>query len=1064
MYIFCQVLEKKKGSKVEQSFRDFLKSDPVLPEMAMGLSRPQLEFEISWPLAYTLNLITGHALRARALIWFTGEGLLEASMGREKLREIVNQQLNAKGNILSLPQTPKNIQPSGKVVGMANEVRADHVYNTFGEDPDDDGEVQSGDLFSPEAYQRRPELASLKIDGKSIPEYYEEHFEPKVMVLEYAPGKYKRFNLSALREAVENMGLPSFRYGGFDGYLQYMEKGDYLPTQHKRTFSRNQQMGPDLRPQISYDKSGNETDPDELFSVDRRGNPIINFMGGSVSFDNERANQTIDDMRREFANIATKIQTNQKTNLPPEQEESLRNLFKNQSIKNVELGGEGDSAGRAGLARTLNLPDSVRSSVKVALPDGVDPKEIFGAVNKGLTLPRVSGIQYWGDPTAFGPEWDGTGPEPDGWHRIEGNKLTYKFNAEQRKNILNYILRDFPTTGHYTNKLRAGTPVNGESGGGVPEAKPTKDQLIYFTQLLNAGRKASPEFKTTKQQLFQLGGVDPKRFVSDQGFEKKEVDPTNPSDPVLSGLTNSGYKWELMTPRERELGHPDFLKRGYGILSLKGSRFKVERDDNDGKFYLHVPIDKDGKPFKPAARGAIGTAMLGGGARFSGGLGGGHIAFNPAGKKTWKQLLSMLMQGGLGEKGSADNEFEISSIRDAVNSARNYFDNKKGPKASYKDFETDYELAEWGLEALKGFSGDPAFQIGYVSKEEIENLLKWDPDQQYQAELLEPGKGKGINALLHRHTELDPDLHGPIIQDVLQRVGKHPIIDISDWDEPIRKAFYENGYKARVRFMTNAILARMLKKVKDEGGNNRAVTFGSMSKPDGEGSGSVDFGTKAQVRSRGEWEDDPKDVKVMTAADVRKLAGVQNPEILPDMIAKPKKPTLGVQQPVPTPDRPAPMPDNPFINMLTQAIGPSTQKPKSTAQAPRPVPPAQAASAAPAMNFMDLLGQELSKSSQPKSIPQTAPQPKPIAPDQGMSFMDLLAKQLREAEIFRSYSIWKKLRETEMVFDPKVKVKDGCGFNYEGAPGTVAVSASGEADTAKTDPTGQKGIKRGRKR
>ena len=278
------------------------------------------------------------------------------------------------------------------------------------------------------------------------------------------------------------------------------------------------------------------------------------------------------------------------------------------------------------------------------------------------------------------------------------------------------------------------------------------------------------------------------------------------------------------------------------------------------------------------------------------------------------------------------------------------------------------------MEALKGCSGDPAFQIGYVSKEEIENLLKWDPDQQYQAELLEPGKGKGINALLHRHTELDPDLHGPIIQDVLQRVGKHPIIDISDWDEPIRKAFYENGYKARVRFMTNAILARMLKKVKDEGGNNRAVTFGSMSKPDGEGRGSVDFGTKAQVRSRGEWEDDPKDVKVMTAADVRKLAGVQNPEILPDLIEKPKKPTLGVQQPVPTPDRPAPMPDNPFMSMLTQAIGPSAQKPKM-AQAPAPVPqaaqapkPASPAQSASAMNFMDLLGQEHSKPSQPKPI------------------------------------------------------------------------------------------------
>lgn len=57
---------------------------------------------------------------------------------------------------------------------------------------------------------------------------------------------------------------------------------------------------------------------------------------------------------------------------------------------------------------------------------------------------------------------------------------------------------------------------------------------------------------------------------------------------------------------------------------------------------------------------------------------------------------------------------------------------------------------------------------------------------------------------------------------------------------------------------------------------------------------------------------------------------------------------------------------------------------------------------------------------------------------------------------FSSYMQW--LKETEVVYDPRVKPKDGCGFNYWGAPGKLGgVSITGEPDTAKTDPTGKKG-------
>ena len=54
----------------------------------------------------------------------------------------------------------------------------------------------------------------------------------------------------------------------------------------------------------------------------------------------------------------------------------------------------------------------------------------------------------------------------------------------------------------------------------------------------------------------------------------------------------------------------------------------------------------------------------------------------------------------------------------------------------------------------------------------------------------------------------------------------------------------------------------------------------------------------------------------------------------------------------------------------------------------------------------------------------------------------------------KGYAQW--LSENEAIHDPKVKIKDGCGFNWWGAAGDpLGVSISGKADTSKSDPTGK---------
>ena len=66
---------------------------------------------------------------------------------------------------------------------------------------------------------------------------------------------------------------------------------------------------------------------------------------------------------------------------------------------------------------------------------------------------------------------------------------------------------------------------------------------------------------------------------------------------------------------------------------------------------------------------------------------------------------------------------------------------------------------------------------------------------------------------------------------------------------------------------------------------------------------------------------------------------------------------------------------------------------------------------------------------------------------------------------FYSYSEWLKSEEMVGTYAiPTKKPHDGCGYNIPGAAGKPAVSIAGEADTAESDPTGEKGVKFARRK
>jgi len=90
-----------------------------------------------------------------------------------------------------------------------------------------------------------------------------------------------------------------------------------------------------------------------------------------------------------------------------------------------------------------------------------------------------------------------------------------------------------------------------------------------------------------------------------------------------------------------------------------------------------------------------------------------------------------------------------------------------------------------------------------------------------------------------------------------------------------------------------------------------------------------------------------------------------------------------------------------------------------------------------------------------------APQKRPVSSfDDDEPVVKKPKSGLFDHVLMKSYSQW--LAETEVVYDPKAAKKKGRTFNVWGAPPQGRVpqkSIDGEADTAKEDPTGKKGIR-----
>jgi hypothetical protein len=271
--------------------------------------------------------------------------------------------------------------------------------------------------------------------------------------------------------------------------------------------------------------------------------------------------------------------------------------------------------------------------------------------------------------------------------------------------------------------------------------------------------------------------------------------------------------------------------------------------------------------------------------------------------------------------------------------------------------------------------------------------------------------GKGIHAQLFRTGHKEEEVRQAIIDDVMEKIrDKVPLIDMGEWGEKVSVAFGKNAFGARVKAVANYVFGAMKKEAGKEAEHVRKTkSFSSLGGTNADGEeGHYDAG------SRG-FEGGTEGREVLDGKKVVRPGELRTQFNIPDVEDEPEN--------------------------LTTAGGP----------AKKTVSPPPAQSVAP---MGSALAANTSKYASHYEGQPAAPTPAP-APAPGGKYA---SRYKVEGFKLRTYGQW--LREmTSAVYDPKKrKPRKGAGFNWEGTPGNVGgTSISGEADTAKTDPTGKKG-------
>jgi len=554
------------------------KNSLLLNEVA-GSSSAVVEVSTDFrPLTDLLFLVSGNKkIRARVLMWIMGQGLMEASFAREKLLEEVKKVANGLESVDDAKLTPKSASSSRRAVGMRMEhARFSNFGSFYGKDSDD-LDIDSMDLFSPEAYKRIPILKLIdqekKMNGRSIFEYWLEKYEPKKCLVNQGDTKNRHFvyDFEEIRKAALSLGLKPFYFGGFNGLIQFMEKGDWKSDVEKKSYlsSRNNQFGIDLRPEFEQNKEGKRIKKGDLISFDEDGKgkrPVYHFQGGGIVSDEVASTSLVNSLNNHFSDLSAAVQRKESEHPDIKDYDSIVQSDA-RSLKSKSDDEDDEDAiilGDHRFANALGFDNAIGGSRWKKLPNLTNlPQEKWKEVFKniliaGLQLPitKKRGMidtdeLYY---KTFGNEkFSDTKEDYDGWFSFSeySGLVTFKLSKQQQKEVFDAVTARLDNN-EYLSRVQLSHIPSLKNLAIKKDGKVAHNQRLSINVIINNALKNNPgllkDFNiyiaSPKKDLSQIRNKF--EFVAnDEKFELQDVNPDKDDldNPIIRNLFTKGFRW-----------------------------------------------------------------------------------------------------------------------------------------------------------------------------------------------------------------------------------------------------------------------------------------------------------------------------------------------------------------------------------------------------------------------------------------------------------------------------------------------------------------------------------------
>ena len=1079
---------------MKTSFRKFIGKENrhMWSEMAMGTSfndrmgglplNQGLANLLSFAGSMHSNPRMIETIRANILRWVVTEGLAEAVSNRSVLAKMINDKIRE----MAKEEIPMTQRPgAGQQIpiaqpGLRPAVGESYVYETvkskrgsnelnykYHREAPRIPYVHDVDVFSEIARQNIfQELGALargtnpKKFWEDFDEIWKQRFEPKSIPVRVSGYEGATLSLPQINEVLRKRGFEEFMFGTPAGYMQYVEKGDYLPRSMRyHTDDPNQQHGPDL---TRFERLTN-----------KHGEEIIDFHGIGVPDNLVAYTRVLAPMRRNFAALAAGIEDKR---ISPDQLDAQY-----QKIASAISGGqfqfadapEFKSAADASL-HTFGL----KKGDKKEFPAALIPK-LVAAVKAGLQgaftispdgLAVMVGGSSHVEPTGKGDRY--------GQHfkvspQVQ-ERMFQQIFANVPENVLNGQVDDESLEVEITPRLAwKNTLSSFMDKDSKAAARLQAGQRWELKKVINNAFDINPKLVSPDMVVSLKDRPRPAEFLTKAKEAIHELTPE-----IMDELSRKGYK----VNGQRVLSDLDQMKAlidgppfdGKMILT-KGSD-RVQLVNEKGRYVVRTRTSGE-EPFKVPHDSSPVSHLLGG-VQLGQAQGRGHLdTFPTRHYKDQTKFINQLKSGmyGILDKitdnpdDAASQGHKLPSVVKGVRAARNNATHGKvrgtliTPELLDRELLTADEMVlTYGEEALRALSGHRAMKWGFISDEDFlaNKGKKWDVEKDLEKEAnkdIDDGTGgKTLKARLFAAMEESPDdadmreFVDDLVQDMddLVHSGKDitpenlGIADNPELADRIMKAVGENAFWGRVTLIRRYVLNKIMKDINVIVNQNRSKAASQL------GSGSEDQDSDFWAPSEEEGED----------GEVKRGGTVSRDN------AEEDDDSWSYEAGYFRPEAPGELRD------IASRVGQLKQQKTAPISGPAQTSPAQQTDDDDELSgFQQFRQQQQTAQAVPprQATPDMSNLGAYTTPDDDddelSGFQQFRKNWKNESADLLSYKNWK---ETYAVFDPKkAKPSKGAGFNWWGTPGNSGgTEIGGEVETTKNDPDGTKGLKHGRKK